>query len=74
MVPLLVLLGGSEAFFRVREVLRADEICATRVRENVKLAESPAVELDIFRHAPDSRGAHDYAALYDELVGAGLLR
>jgi len=59
---------------RMREVLRADEICATRVRENVKLAESPAVELDIFRHAPDSRGAHDYAALYDELVGAGLLR
>ena len=59
---------------RMREVLRADEICATRIRENVKLAESPAVELDIFRHAPDSRGAHDYAALYDELLGAGLLR
>jgi chromosome partitioning protein len=56
------------------ESLRADEICVTRIRENVKLAESPAVGLDIFRHAPGSRGAHDYAALYDELLGAGLMR
>src|SRR6266576_565890 len=39
---------------RMREVLRPDEICATRIRENVKLAESPAVELDVFRHAPAS--------------------
>jgi chromosome partitioning protein len=58
---------------QMTKVLRADEICATRIRENVKLAESPAVGLDIFRHAPGSRGAHDYAALYDELLGAGLL-
>ena len=58
---------------RMREVLRPEEICATRIRENVKLAESPAMDLDIFRHAPGSRGAHDYAALYDELLGAGLL-
>ena len=33
-----------------------------------------AVGLDIFRHAPGSRGANDYADLYDELLGAGLLR
>ncbi len=59
---------------RMREVLRADEICATRIRESVKLAESPAVLLDIFRHAPGSRGAHDYAALYEELVSAGFLQ
>ena len=59
---------------RMGEVLRPDEICATRIRENVKLAESPAVGLDIFRHAPGSRGAHDYAALYDELLGAGLVQ
>ena len=59
---------------RMGEMLRADEICTTRIRENVKLAESPAVGLDIFRHAPGSRGAHDYAALYEELLGAGLLR
>ena len=59
---------------RMGEMLRADEVCVTRIRENVKLAESPAVGLDIFRHAPGSRGAHDYAALYEELLGAGLLR
>ncbi|MCC7215621.1 MAG: ParA family protein [Burkholderiales bacterium] len=59
---------------RMGAMLRADEICTTRIRENVKLAESPAVGLDIFRHAPGSRGAHDYAALYEELLGAGLLR
>ena len=59
---------------RMREVLRPDEICATRIRENVKLAESPAVELDVFRHAPGSRGALDYAELYDELLRAGLLQ
>ena len=54
-------------------LLRADEICVTRIRESVKLAESPAVGLDVFRHAPDSRGARDYQALADELVGAGFV-
>ena len=54
-------------------MLRAEEICATRIRESVRLAESPAVGLDIFRHDPDSRGAHDYAALFEELVSAGFL-
>ena len=58
---------------RMAQSLRADEICVTRIRENVKLAESPAVGLDIFRHAPGSRGARDYAALYEELVGAGFM-
>lgn len=59
---------------RMKEALRPGEICATKIRENVKLAESPSVNLDIFRHAPGSRGAHDYAELYEELLGAGLLR
>jgi chromosome partitioning protein len=53
--------------------LRPEEICTTRIRESVKLAESPAVELDVFRHAPESRGARDYQALVDELVGAGFV-
>lgn len=57
---------------KMAESLRAEEICATRIRENVKLAESPAVGLDVFRLAPDSRGARDYAALADELLNAGL--
>ena len=58
----------------MREMLREDEICRTVIRENVKLAESPAVGLDVFRHAPGSRGAQDYDALYDELKGAGFLK
>jgi len=59
---------------QMRESLRPEEICVTRIRENVKLAESPSVGLDVFRHAPGSRGAHDYAELYEELLDAGLLR
>ncbi len=58
---------------RMAQSLRAGEVCVTRIRENVKLAESPAVGRDIFRHAPGSRGAHDYAALQEELVGSGFL-
>jgi len=58
---------------RLAETFRPDEICVTRIRENVKLAESPAVGLDIFRAAPESRGAHDYASLADELVSTGFL-
>lgn len=49
------------------------EVCATRIAENVSLAESPSVERDVFAHAPDSRGARDYEALLDELAGAGFL-
>jgi chromosome partitioning protein len=64
---------GAAVLDLMGEHLRADEICVTRIRENVKLAESPAVGLDIFRHAPGSRGARDYAALHEELVGAGFL-
>ncbi len=59
---------------RMRDTLRPDEVCVTRIRENVKLAESPSVGMDIFRHAPDSRGARDYAALHEELVSAGFLQ
>ena len=39
----------------------------------MKLAESPAVELDVFRHAPGSKGAQDYEALGDELMSAGFV-
>ena len=49
------------------------ELCETRIAENVSLAESPAQNRDVFAHAPDSRGARDYAALLDELEAAGFL-
>jgi len=64
---------SAEVVDRLAGSLRAEEICATRIRESVKLAESPAVELDVFRHAPESRGARDYQALVDELVSAGFV-
>jgi chromosome partitioning protein len=47
------------------------EMCETRISENVSLAESPEQNLDVFSHAPDSRGARDYMALQEELEAAG---
>jgi chromosome partitioning protein len=63
----------SDIATRMTSVFGADDICTTRIRENVKLAESPAFELDVFRHAPGSKGALDYRALADELAGAGFI-
>jgi chromosome partitioning protein len=50
-----------------------DELCATRISENVSLAESPSQNSDVFAHAPGSRGARDYTELLDELETGGLL-
>jgi len=47
------------------------ELCRTRIGESVSLAESPAHGLDIFSHAPQSRGARDYEQLLEELVSSG---
>jgi chromosome partitioning protein len=49
------------------------EMCETRIAENVSLAESPAKNCDVFAHAPESRGARDYAALLEELEAAGFV-
>jgi len=51
-----------------------DELCSTRIAENVSVSESPARGQDIFRHAPESRGAKDYEALLEELLSSGFLR
>jgi chromosome partitioning protein len=58
---------------RLRERFGA-ELCETRIAENVSIAESPAHQLDVFAHAPESRGAADYAALLEELAASGFLR
>lgn len=50
------------------------ELCRTRISENVSIAESPALGKDIFSHAPDSRGAQDYADLLEELLSSGFLQ
>jgi chromosome partitioning protein len=49
------------------------EMCETRISESVGLAESPAHNRDVFAHAPQSRGARDYAALFEELEAIGFL-
>lgn len=41
---------------------------ATRIRENVALAEAPAVGSDVFSYAPRSNGAADYGAFADEFL------
>lgn len=50
-----------------------DEVCSTRISENVAVAESPASEKDVFAHSPNSRGAADYEALLHELVATGFI-
>jgi chromosome partitioning protein len=47
------------------------ELCETRIAESVGIAESPAFGKDVFSHAPDSRGAQDYAQLLEELRSSG---
>jgi chromosome partitioning protein len=42
----------------------------TKVRRNIKLAESPSFGKSIFGYAPKSPGALDYAALADEVLGS----
>src|SRR5258706_598784 len=49
------------------------DVCETRIAESVSLAESPFAEKDVFEHAPDSRGARDYQALYEELKAVDFL-
>ena len=50
-----------------------DEVCETRIGESVSVAESPALNCDVFTHAPGSRGATDYEALLEELEHTGFL-
>jgi len=38
------------------------------IRRNIKLAEAPSFGVDIFRYAPESRGAEDYHAFAAELL------
>ncbi|MFM1870785.1 MAG: hypothetical protein RL398_207 [Planctomycetota bacterium] len=43
-------------------------LARARIRNNVKLAESPSFGRTIFEHAPDSNGAKDYEAFAQEFV------
>lgn len=50
------------------------DLCESRIAETVSIAESPYAGKDVFNHAPQSRGAADYAALFEELTLSGFLR
>ena len=56
---------------RIRE---AFPTYGTVIRDNVALAEAPAVQTDIFRYAPRSYGAQDYTAFASEYVKTYRLR
>src|SRR5664279_2222776 len=62
---------SSEVAELMAMAFRPEEICRTRIAENVSLAESPSRHLDVFRYAPNSNGARDYQALVEELLEAG---
>ena len=49
------------------------DLAECRISENVSIAESPFSDRDVFAHAPASRGAADYAALFEELESTGFL-
>jgi len=53
---------------RMAEEKFGEDVCRTRISENVSLADSPALNKTIFQHAPSSRGAHDYDSLLEELL------
>lgn len=46
----------------------------TKIRDNVAIGEAPAAGLDIFRYAPRSNGATDYAELCAEVLKRGPIR
>lgn len=64
---------SEEVVARMATSFRPEDVCETKIRESVELAESPELQLDVFRHAPGSDGADDYKALGDELKRTGLM-
>ena len=66
--------GRRKLSFEIYDKLKArygEQLCETRVVENVALAASPAEAKDVFAYAPSSPGARDYAALTLELKEQG---
>ncbi len=63
---------SHDIYDQIRERF-GEELCQSRISENVSVAESPAANQDVFTHAPGSRGAQDYDALLDELIETGFV-
>ena len=45
-----------------------DKLLNTRIRDNIALAEAPAMGQDIFTYSPKSNGAKDYQSLTNEIL------
>lgn len=65
--------GMAWDVLRLLEEKFGEEVCRTRIAENVSLAESPAFNKTVFDYAPASRGAHDYDELIEELLADGFV-
>jgi chromosome partitioning protein len=65
--------GMAWDVLRMVEEKFGEEVCRTRIAENVSLAESPAYNKTVFEYAPASRGAHDYDELLEELLVDGFI-
>jgi chromosome partitioning protein len=48
------------------------DLCRTTISEDVRVAESPSLNRNVFQHAPDCRGARDYQDFLEELLAANL--
>jgi chromosome partitioning protein len=71
-------LGGEviedlDRFFEIRRSGNVPwanaQLFRTRIRRNIRLAECPSFGQSIFKYAPSSRGAEDYASLAAEIRG-----
>ncbi|RTL58045.1 MAG: ParA family protein [Rhodocyclaceae bacterium] len=51
---------------RLKDQFGVQDVCATVISENVAVAEAPSLNLDVFSHDENSRGAKDYLALSEE--------
>lgn len=57
---------------KMQKMFGAD-LCETVISENVSVAEAPALSMDVFSHAENSKGAQDYAQLIEELIASKVL-
>jgi chromosome partitioning protein len=62
-----------DRYFEARRAANAPwsdaRVFRTRIRRNIRLAESPSFGQSIFQYAPTSNGAEDYASLAAEIAG-----
>lgn len=58
----------NNAVLDVVQTKYGSKVFATKVRENIAIAESPLHGTDVYEYAPSSNGAKDYEALTEEIL------